>query len=107
MTLSNAIAEARRVGRGFARRAIIGTTELLAFNGWMSVANIDDLRLSVADAMADDYVIEPVRNLTVSEAVLIEQWNASLPSGSPDANKAPGSPRYQRFLSGLRGAQRG
>lgn len=109
MKLEAASLQATQAGRGLARmRAITDAGETVeSYEDYISVAGLDDADLKFSDFMADDWVVEPMRAFSVTEAVLASQWNASLAPDASAVNRAPGSPRFQRFLQGLKGAARG
>lgn len=63
---------------------------------------LDDYGLTRHDFLATDWEVKP-SDLTVTEEMLVRAWNASLPDGAPEANRAPNSGRFKRFMEALRG----
>lgn len=109
MRAEAAVTQATSVGRGLARMKWITEAgqNVESYEDYLSVDELDDAGLKFSDFNADDWVIEPVRAFSVTETILASQWNASLASDAPASNRAPASPRFQRFLAGLKGASRG
>lgn len=109
MKLEAAVTQATSAGRGLARMNwITGEGQSVeSYQSYLSVNDLDNEDLKFSDFVADDWVVEPVRAFSVTETLLASHWNASLPADAPASNKAPASPRFQRFLAGVKGAARG
>lgn len=89
-----AVAAGKRVARG----AWLDEHEELYFDG----DALDAQGLHRADFSATDWEVEP-SEFTVTEESLAAAWNASLPEGAPEMNRAPGSGRFKRFMQAIKG----